>query len=88
MTILETLAHYFHLRHSWMETERAVVQGIEISGEGFEYQGPAGMVKKLMDARIAAVNDRTSIVLRCSQCGDLKEVILMGNHMGPGSIHG
>lgn len=57
--------------HQWAEVDRARLPGANVNATGIE--GAAAT-----EALLRTAQDRTSVRLRCSECGELTERILLG----------
>jgi hypothetical protein len=64
--------------HRWVEIGRTLTPGLELRSEHMEYRGPSGG-GSILDRMLEQYHDHTSILLRCSKCGDIRNRIVRGD---------
>jgi hypothetical protein len=65
--------------HKWVEEGRTLTPGLNHSSKNMEYRGPVGSMNRLMEQMFESCHNHTSILLRCSKCGDYKNRIVRGD---------
>jgi len=61
---------WFFCKHQWIEVGRAKLSAIRMT----EMHGYGSTLEEMIEK----LDDRTSILLKCSHCGDMKESVVSG----------